>query len=89
MSKGENMKAIDFETRIALENISKVAIQGDMMVIIDAPMASWEYCSCAKFGKMIAKLNDAEKSELNSMSKDEMTALAKEAREYYENPSQG
>ena len=90
MIKGENMKSIDFETRIALENITKVSVQGDSSVIIlDSARASWEYCSCGKFGKMIADLNEAQKSELNSMTKKEMTALAQEARVYYENPSQG
>lgn len=84
------MKQIDFETRIALENISKVSLQPDQSVIIlDSALASWQYVSCAKFGKMIDKLDDKQKAELNAMSKEEMTKMAKEAREFYENPSQG
>ena len=89
MEVGE-IKSIDFETRMALENITKVSVQGDgSVIVLDSAMAVWEYCSCAKFGKMIAKLTEEEKAELNAMSKNDMTELGRQARVHYENPSQG
>ena len=84
-----DIKSIDFETRVALENITKVGNQDGAVVFIDSALANWQYVSAAKFGKLIDKLTDDEKAELLNMPKDKAVELGKRARIHYENPSQG
>lgn len=85
-----DIKSIDFETRLALENTSKVSMQPDgSVVILDSAIATWEYCAAAMFGKMIKDLSVDEKNELNALSKEKAQELGSRARVHYENPSQG
>ena len=84
-----DIKDIDFETRVELENITKVGSIDGVMVFMDSAKASWEYASCGKFGKMIKDLTIEQKAELQALSKTDMSELATRARETYENPSQG
>jgi len=85
-----DIKSIDFETRLALENITKVNVQeGGSVIILDSAIATWEYASAGMFGKMIKDLTPEEKIELSKMSKDDAYELGRRARIHYENPSQG
>ena len=92
MEVGEKMeiKSIDFDTRMDLEDNISVKIHTDgSQEIIGAKGAVWDFCACAMFGKMKRDLTKEQKAELNKLSKDEAEALCARARVRYENPSQG
>ena len=85
-----DIKPIDFETRVALENITKIRRDVDgSLTVIDAPLAVWQYVSAAKFGVLMDKLTKEQKAELMSLSKDEAADIGAKAREHYENPGRG
>ena len=84
-----DIKPIDFETRVALENITKVQYENGAVTFVDSALATWQYVSAAKFGVLMDKLTQEQKAELMSLSKDEAADIGAKAREHYENPGRG